>query len=315
MTSTTTKKAVHAPRTATHPPSSTQPSSTKTKRSPWDPYASLPPSVKRKLDPSDALKPQPYLDSLRIPTQVAEERLSGKLLQLDPPEGKVSDQRKAELAVKEKEKEKKRNKRLREGDCGLMGRRKRASTGEDAVGSVNYAAVLPVYHLWLGYMAELLALPIAVPPAPSSPSTVPTRNATLTALPTFPSRSEPLPPKAQALAMNVANIQTKLVKAEFVGCIMHVKRAKNPALVGLSGIVLQETQGTFKVVTPKSQIKVLPKQNSIFTIVLPLQESATDRERQELSVDIFGDSFAYRSAERVGRKWKAGTGAGGVELM
>lgn len=57
MTSTTTKKAVHAPRTATHPPSSTQPSSTKTKRSPWDPYASLPPSVKRKVRQLCIVKP------------------------------------------------------------------------------------------------------------------------------------------------------------------------------------------------------------------------------------------------------------------
>jgi ribonuclease P protein subunit POP4 len=90
------------------------------------------------LDPKDVLKTQPYLDSLRIPTQVAEERISGKLLQLDPPEGKVSDQRKAELALKEREKEKKRMKRVREGECGLMGKRKRASMGKAAVGSVKY---------------------------------------------------------------------------------------------------------------------------------------------------------------------------------
>ena len=60
---------------------------------------------------------------------------------------------------------------------------------------------------------------------------------------------------------------------------------------------------------------VLPKQNSIFTIVLPLEDKKTRQQQQELSVDIFGDSFAYRSAERVSRKWKAGTGAGGVELI
>ncbi|GAA5998363.1 hypothetical protein JCM5350_007432 [Sporobolomyces pararoseus] len=300
-------------KTALQPP----PASTKTKRSAWDPYAPLPPSVKRKLDPKDALKADPYLGSLRIPTQVAEERLSGKLLQLDPPEGKISDQRKAELAVKEREKEKKRIKRLREGECGLTGRRKRASMGKDAAGSVNYNAVLPVYHLWLGYMAELLALPVAIPPPKPSPAsaTIEAQQATSTPLPTFPSRTEPLLPTAQALSMNVVNIQTKLVKAEFVGCLLSVKRAKNPSLVGLQGIVLQETQGTFKIVTPKSQIKVLPKQNSIFTIVLPLEDKKTRQQQQELSVDIFGDSFAYRSAERVSRKWKAGTGAGGVELI
>jgi len=90
------------------------------------------------LDPRDTLKAQPYLQSLRIPTQVAEERLSGKLLQLDPPEGKVSDQRKGELAVIESEKEKKRIKRAREGDCGLAGRRKRKLMGKDAVGSIKF---------------------------------------------------------------------------------------------------------------------------------------------------------------------------------
>jgi len=34
-----------------------------------------------------------------------------------------------------------------------------------------------------------------------------------------------------------------------------VKRAKNPSLVGLRGLVLQETHGTFKLVTPSSQVK------------------------------------------------------------
>ncbi|GAA5895395.1 RNase P/RNase MRP complex subunit [Sporobolomyces salmoneus] len=296
-------------------PATSKAASSKTRRSAWDPYAPLPPSIKRKLDPKDVVKTQPYLDSLKIPTQVAEERLSGKLLQLDPPEGKVSDQRKAELAVIEKEKEKKRTKRFREGDCGLMGKRKRASRGKDAAGSVNYAAVLPVHHLWLGYMAELLALPIEIPSAPSSPSAAATLSATSIPLPTFPSRTEPFPAAAKALSINVVTIQTKLVKAEFVGCILSVKRAKNPSLVGLQGIVLQETQGTFKIVTPKSQVKVLPKQNSIFTIVLPLDPKKAQQAQQELSFDIYGDSFAYRSAERVGRKWKAGTGAGGVELI
>lgn len=57
--------------------------------------------------------------------------------------------------------------------------------------------------------------------------------------------------------------------------IVHaVKRAKNPSLAGMKGIVLQETQGTFKVVTSKSQIKgaspaplVLP----LSLLTIPLQ--------------------------------------------
>ncbi|GAA5991481.1 hypothetical protein JCM11641_002054 [Rhodosporidiobolus odoratus] len=293
------------------------------RRSPWDPYAVLPPKTKCRVDPKNAMNPQHYLTELSVPSEVADERLSGKFLQLETPEGKVSDQRKAELAKKEGEREKKRLKRAREGDCGLAGRRKRGTMGNDAVRKVRYEAVVPVHHLWLGYMAELLALPIAVPavPAPESVSTpaIPAYTSS-TLLPTFSHPADSATIAAREAQVNVVNIQTKLVKAEFTGCLLTVKRAKNPSLVGLQGIVLQETQGTFKIVTTKSQVKVLAKQGSIFSFTLPLlptpsSPASPSSISRELSLDIFGDAFAYRPADRVGRKWKAGTSAGGVELL
>jgi len=98
--------------------------------------------VRPQLDPRDTVAPQPYLQELDIPAEVAEERVAGKLLQLDLPEGKVSDRRKAELAKRDLEKDKKRTKRVREGDCGLSGRRKRASRGKAGAGSIQ--CVLPL---------------------------------------------------------------------------------------------------------------------------------------------------------------------------
>ncbi|GAA5843981.1 hypothetical protein JCM11251_005931 [Rhodosporidiobolus azoricus] len=289
------------------------------RRSAWDPYAVLPPSTKRKLDTTDALSTQSYLAELAIPTEAADERVTGKFLQLDLPEGKESDWRKAELAKRASEKEKKRAKRAREGECGLMGKRKRASRGKEAVKRVSYNAVLPVHHLWLGYMAELLALPIAIPSSSAAPSSAPADSpapvySASSLLPTYPPKHEHVPPGGQ---INVVTLQTKLVKAEFVGCLLSVKRAKNPSLAGLKGIVLQETQGTFKIVTPRSDVKVLPKQGSIFNLVLPLQPDSSSGSQafRDLSFDLYGDSFAYRSADRVGKKWKAGTSAGGVELV
>ncbi|BGP41455.1 RNase P/RNase MRP complex subunit [Rhodotorula kratochvilovae] len=293
---------------------------TKARASPWDPYAPLPPSTKRRLDPKDALAAQPYLQELSIPAAVADERVAGKLLQLDLPEGKISDWRKAELATRAQEKDKKRVKRQREGDCGLGGRRKCASSGKAAVRSVSYDAVLPVHHLWLGYISELLALPLLISPTPPSASTAPSTPATTdsnvsaTLIPTFPSRHG-APPIPREQGINAVNLHTKMVKADFTGCLLSVKRAKNPSLVGLKGIVLQETQGTFKLVTPKSQIKVVAKQASVFNIVLPLASTGSSTGTRELSFDLFGDSFAYRPADRVGKKWKAGTSAGGVELV
>ncbi|GAA5883131.1 hypothetical protein JCM3774_005328 [Rhodotorula dairenensis] len=292
---------------------------TKQRQSPWDPYAILPPSTKRRLDPKETVRPKSYTQELAIPTEVAEERVVGKLLQLDLPEGKVSDRRKAELAVREAEKEKKLSKRRREGDCGLAGRRKRKALGSRAPDSIHYAAVRPLYQLWLGYAAELLALPIRTAASASAPDGshlddggIGSSSSTL--LSTYPSRSD-IGGKNREAAFNVINLQTKLIKAEFVGCMLSVKRAKNPSLVGLSGVVLQETQGTFKVVTPKSQIKILPKLGTVFTLVLPLEPIPQTNEGRELSFDLYGDSFAYRPADRVGKKWKAGTSAGGVDLM
>lgn len=137
--------------------------------------------------------------------------------------------------------------------------------------------MLPVYHLWLGYMSELLQLPLLIPSSSLAPIATPSSSSLQTAsiYPPFPPRQ---PSNSSLLAndppLNVPTLHTKLTKAEFVGCSLRgelscqshrrrlsnlldatVKRAKNPALFGLQGIVLQETQGTFKIVTPKSKVK------------------------------------------------------------
>lgn len=69
-------------------------------------------------------------------------------------------------------------------------------------------------------MAELLALPIAIPS--SSPSSVdgtaPYTSSSL--LPTYSTRNDPASSLAREATINVVNIQTKLVKAEFVGCLL-----------------------------------------------------------------------------------------------
>lgn len=111
---------------------------------------------------------------------------------------------------------------------------------------ISYELFLPLHSLWRGYISELLGLP----PRPLQPSP-----------------DSPRIPK-------VENMQTKLVKADFHGSIVSgsfsfqsvyclrftktplvVRNAKNASLVGVGGIVIQETENTFKVVTPKNQLK------------------------------------------------------------
>jgi ribonuclease P protein subunit POP4 len=92
---------------------------------------------------------------------------------------------------------------------------------------IRYEAIFPMYQLWIGYMAELLALSLIAPKFGDTteamsmdvdPSVLTTTSALL---PSFPPRTSE---SAQSdLRINVANIHAKLVKAEFVGCLISGK--------------------------------------------------------------------------------------------
>jgi len=190
-----------------------------------------------------------------------------------------------------------------------MGRREAAEKGvwrmrkEEA----RWDAFVPLHRLWLGYMSELLGLP-AVP-----------RN-------DLSSLSSPAPVVAAAAMPRAAEVHLKLVKADFHGSIMTVRKSKNPALVGASGIVVQETENTFKVVTRKDKLKVLPKQGSVFVFAVPLfstvaaasptagrsetddsgdlSQAGTVLDGPRAEIELYGNQFCFRSADRAGRKFK-----------
>lgn len=80
-------------------------------------------------------------------------------------------------------------------------------------------------------------------------------------------------PVAEAMP-NASSMHPKLVKADFHGSLLtgiqvhssfsymltcdikfSVRQSKNPCLVGLSGIVIHETENAFKVITRKDQLK------------------------------------------------------------
>lgn len=80
---------------------------------------------------------------------------------------------------------------------------------------VSYDALVPMHHLWLSYMAELLQLAIVPRKSGTTESTV-TVETTTAMYPTFPPRHESLG-SALEPAINVQSAHAKLVKAEFVG--------------------------------------------------------------------------------------------------
>jgi len=177
-----------------------------------------------------------------------------------------------------------------------MGRREAAEKGlwrlrDD---EARWELFVPLHRLWLGYMSELLGLaPMDLSNSNASPSAMP-----------------------QA----AAGMHAKLVKADFHGSIVTVRRSKNAALVGLEGIVVQETENTFKIVTRKDELKVLPKQGSVFVFAVPLyhtsiassdQHSGTDGrptttvlDGAHVEFELYGNQFCFRAADRAGRKFK-----------
>ncbi|KIM53007.1 hypothetical protein SCLCIDRAFT_1223271 [Scleroderma citrinum Foug A] len=157
---------------------------------------------------------------------------------------------------------------------------------------------IPLHRLWMGYMSELLDLP---PPLSTSTDRIP----------------------------NPASMHAKLVKADLHGSLLTVRQSRNPCLVGLSGIVLYESENAFRTITKANQIKLIPKQNSIFTLAVPLHSTlapssagaqtplptpshaesdadlTTVLDKPYLEFELYGNQFCYRSAERAGRKFKA----------
>lgn len=255
-----------------------------------DPYAELPPikGTRLRFESSAPFTPI-YVQHQLAPsrhdaTAYYENRVKGKHVNL---EKSVRESRAVQLA---KERLARREKDAQRRNARKLGAKLPEVKGlwELDQREAKWSVFEPIHRLWLGYMVELLNLPPR--PKPEDAATATHR----------------MPP--------AGDMQAKLVKADFHGCIVTVRKAKNPFLVGRSGIVIHETENTFKVVTRKDRLKVLPKKNSIFVFSIPLygpppldaqgRPSASDATEPEIEFELYGNQFCYRSADRANRKFK-----------
>jgi ribonuclease P protein subunit POP4 len=89
----------------------------------------------------------------------------------------------------------------------------------------------------------------------------------------------------------------KLLKADFHGCILSVEASRNPLLVGIKGIVLEECANSFLLLPSNSPCKRIPKEGCIFSF------SFEGRDFR-----IWGKQFSNNdSASRTGKKFKRKT--------
>lgn len=87
----------------------------------------------------------------------------------------------------------------------------------------------------------------------------------------------------------------RFARCDWHGALLNVVKSCIPGIVGLRGIVLQETGHTFKIITEENKYCTLPKRNTVFAVV-------TDASHVAI---IYGNHIMYKSAERSSRKFKA----------
>lgn len=122
----------------------------------------------------------------------------------------------------------------------------------------EYRLYIPLHELWLKYMDELLQL------------------------------------SDNMDCLQVGFMQSKMLKADLHGSEVTVIRSKCPSYVGQSGIILMESQNTFKIICKDNCLKVMPKAGSIFAIPY-----------RKFLVTLYGNHLRYKSADRSSRKFKA----------
>ncbi|KAF8645581.1 hypothetical protein AX16_007725 [Volvariella volvacea WC 439] len=252
------------------------------------------------------------------PASIYAARIQNRQIMLENPARESRTKKLLEEKKQRRKEEKKRRKK------GLIGKKEAGLKGIWKLdeSQARYELFLPLHQLWVGYMSELLGLSHRPPATPG------------------PSQSS-VPPRASASAMpSSSSMHPKLVKADFHGSIMTVRKSKNPSLIGLSGIVIHETENTFKVITEKNKVKVLPKENTIFAFAVPLYSTLpkefnpnapyaiplphiptptpelgqeqeqpptsprTVLKEPHIEFELYGNQFRFRSADRANRKFK-----------
>ncbi|CAL7948873.1 unnamed protein product [Xylocopa violacea] len=172
--------------------------------------------------------------------------------------------RKSLLLIKHK------SKRSKKERCPgkLLSSRKRMQLGLRKINynsNMKYTDLLPLNQLWLNYMQQVFGTKYFtnIPRDPTDP--------------------------------NWESMNQQLVKADFHGAKISVIGSKCPGLIGLSGIVIQDTKNTFKICGKDNIIRTIPKDVVIMNIYL-----------NDITFEFFGKDLSVRPTERTIKKFKWG---------
>lgn len=83
-------------------------------------------------------------------------------------------------------------------------------------------------------------------------------------------------------------------KSDFHGAKVKVKHSKCASLVGIKGIILIDSKGTFQIISKDNILRVIPKSDSIFEV----------KWKSAVRFTVFGRHLCYRTADRSTKKVK-----------
>ncbi|OLN81308.1 Ribonuclease P protein subunit p29 [Colletotrichum chlorophyti] len=164
--------------------------------------------------------------------------------------------------------ESKKKQKLRPKPLSASERRRRGLYNVPREGQ-KYAIFEPLRRLWLGYIEEVLG---------------------------------------SELYHGGASAAAKLSAAEFHGAEVEVSRSSCPSRVGIKGIVIKDGKFSFEIITPKNEIKIVPKEGTWFKVEIPVKEPGADTlqddSKRRFVFEVLGDQFLMRGADRANKKFK-----------
>ncbi|KAK5110836.1 hypothetical protein LTR62_005547 [Meristemomyces frigidus] len=134
----------------------------------------------------------------------------------------------------------------------------------------KYAVYAPLHRMWCDYMREILDLKDG---------------------------------KRNFVDANIAG--PVLVSADYHGALVEVVRSRCHSRIGRKGIVVKDTKFTFEIVTESDDLKILPKEHSIFRFEVPFEavpEGAV--QPKPLVFEIHGSQFENRAPDRANKKFR-----------
>ncbi|KAF9178198.1 RNase P/RNase MRP complex subunit [Haplosporangium sp. Z 767] len=209
-------------------------------------------------------------------------KVKNKIILLDNPSKTSTDSKKQQ----------KRRRRTNKAKV-LTAKEKRALDVYDIpLESRKYQLFLPLHELWKGYIEEIFGTcnPVAFTQKLLKADF---HGANITGKDPFNASSLDT---TKGLILNSTFISTFI--STFLTSSWNswcsVARSKCPTYVGASGIVAQETENVFKIITPSNALRVIPKINNVFTIHI-----------RDSVFTLHGNQFRYKPSQRSAKKFKS----------